>query len=459
MSDRPEYIKCARVDKAEDPTAEYEFMYEVKWVGSADDPSENTWEREALFAGSQVIEDFWSSQPKPTSEPNEEGEFDLGSIFEATREYIAKRKRLAAAAQLPESPARRRITSASAPPPRKRLRSPSSDDDINPISRRRHASPLNDDEPHIPAPPRPMIRPIIGSVLTFKKGGKAFVQDKNMQVQDFRAFRRRGGIFWQQHQRKERERRLAEAKKRAEEAAEAAAEEARRIAEALHEAEEAERVAEEERMAEETARIVEEADERARRAAEWSAPRPEPPRKPSPPPLKEILANSLDDDDLPDFEDDAPEPVVEAQPIALPTPSIFGGSDSLLTGDTKSTKKKIDPYYWAKKLDEERKHEALMSRHPRFKLLTQLHGTPIDVFIKDITNEPPRPPKAPTVAILAGTIIDGITMQDEVDSAITGVERGWSPARSVARLAPVNHAHWAALEVLALELLVEGKVI
>ncbi|KAG9077798.1 hypothetical protein FS749_010260 [Ceratobasidium sp. UAMH 11750] len=50
-------------------------------------------------------------------------------------------------------------------------------------------------------------------------------------------------------------------------------------------------------------------------------------------------------------------------------------------------------------------------------------------------------------------------MQDEVESAIVGVERGWNPARSVARLAPVDHVHWAALEVLALELLVEGKVI
>ncbi|KAG8702633.1 hypothetical protein FRC08_003353 [Ceratobasidium sp. 394] len=364
--------------------------------------------------------------------------------------------RLAAAAQLPKSPARPR--QATSTPSHKRLRSPSSDDDINPTSRRRHASPLTDDEPQVPAPPRPMNRPMIGSVLTFKKGGKAFVQDKNRQVQDYRAFRRRGGIYWQQHQRKERERRLAEAKKRAEEAAEAAAEEARRVTEALHEAQEAERIADEERMAEEAARIVEEANERACRAAEWSAPRPEPPRKPSPPPLKELLANSLDDD-LPDFEDDEAEPMAEAQPIALPIPSIFGSSNSLLSGDTKPTKKKTDPYFWAKKLDEERKHKELMSRHPRFKLLTQQHGALIDVFIKDITNEPPRPPNAPTVAILADTIIDGITMQDEVESAIVGVERGWNPARSVARLAPVDHVHWAALEVLALELLVEGKVI
>ncbi|KAG9085440.1 hypothetical protein FS749_004414 [Ceratobasidium sp. UAMH 11750] len=314
MSDRPEYIKCARVVEGEDPTAEYEFMYEVKWVGSADDPAENTWEREAVFAGSQIVEDFWSSQPKPTSEPNEDGEFDLGSKFVATQEYIGKRMRLAAAAQLPKYPARPR--QATSTPSHKRLRSPSSDDDINPTSRRRHASPLTDDEPQVPAPPRPMNRPMIGSVLTFKKGGKAFVQDKNRQVQDYRAFRRRGGIYWQQHQRKERERRLAEAKKRAEEAAEAAAEEARRVTEALHEAQEAERIADEERMAEEAARIVEEANERACRAAEWSAPRPEPPRKPSPPPLKELLANSLDDD-LPDFEDDEAEPMAEAQPIAL----------------------------------------------------------------------------------------------------------------------------------------------
>jgi hypothetical protein len=50
----------------------------------------DSWEREEVFAGSQIVEDFWFSGPKPTSEPNEEGEFDLGSMFEATREYIGK---------------------------------------------------------------------------------------------------------------------------------------------------------------------------------------------------------------------------------------------------------------------------------------------------------------------------------------------------------------------------------
>lgn len=99
-----------------------------------------------------------------------------------------------------------------------------------------------------------------------------------------------------------------------------------------------------------------------------------------------------------------------------------------------------------------------MSRHPRIKLTLQLGGTPIDMFMKDITDEPPRPPNAPTVEALAGTIIDGVSMQDDVDAAITGVENGWRPGRSVARIAPVDSTHWAALEVLALQMFVEGKV-
>lgn len=99
-----------------------------------------------------------------------------------------------------------------------------------------------------------------------------------------------------------------------------------------------------------------------------------------------------------------------------------------------------------------------MSRHPRFKLLTQPHGAFIEVFMKDITNEPSRPSKAPTIGVLSDTMVDGVTTRDEVESAIAGVERGWDPARSVARLAPVDHAHWASLEVLALELLIEAKV-
>lgn len=139
------------------------------------------------------------------------------------------------------------------------------------------------------------------------------VQDRHRAVQDARMFRVRGGLFLQQHLRKERELRLAEAQKRKEEAQAAAAEEARRVAEALHEAEEAERIADEERMAEDAARAAAEASERAARAAEWSAPRPTAPKAPSPPPLKVLLAASMEDDDLPDFEDDEAEPV-DVQP-------------------------------------------------------------------------------------------------------------------------------------------------
>lgn len=229
---------------------------------------------------------------------------------------LAKRVRYAAAAQLPKSPARPSRVPLSTATSNKRPRSTSpSQDEFSSTSRRRHVSPVTADK--APTLPLPMIRPIIGSVLTFKKGGKAFVQDRKMQVQDYRAFRHRGGIYWQQHQRKERERRLEEAKKRAEIAAEAAAEEARRVAEELHEAEEAERIAEEERLVEETAQIVAQANERARMAAEWSIPKPEPPRKPSPPPLKELLAKSLDDDDLPDFEDEEAGPPVRPEPTEL----------------------------------------------------------------------------------------------------------------------------------------------
>lgn len=79
------------------------------------------------------------------------------------------------------------------------------------------------------------------------------------------------------------------------------------------------------------------------------------------------------------------------------------------------------------------------------------------MFMKDITDQPPRPTDAPTVDVLAGTMVDGM-MQVDVDAAITGVENGWRPARSVARIAPVDSTHWAALEVLALQMFVEGKV-
>lgn len=161
-----------------------------------------------------------------------------------------------------------------------------------------------------------MIRPVIGSVLTFKKG-KAVVQDRHRAIQDARMFRVQGGLFLQQHLRKERELRLAEAQKRKEEAQAAAAEEARRVAEALHEAEEAERIAEEERMAEDAAHAAAEASERAARAAEWSTPRqaPEaPPKAPSPPPLKVLLAAAMEEDDLPDFEDDEAPAETEPDP-------------------------------------------------------------------------------------------------------------------------------------------------
>lgn len=250
------------------------------------------------------------------------------------------RRRLVAAACLdtPRSqPRASRTGSASAARANKRIRSPStSDDDAHPTNRRREAAPPVDEgyrplSPLLHDAPRPMIRPSIGSVLTFQKG-KAVIQDKNRQIQDARLFRIRGGLFLQQHLRKDRERRLAEAKKRAEaaEAAKAAAEEARRVAkeeaeraaeeearrvaeelaEELAEAEEAERIAEEARLAEETAQFEAEAKARAARAAEWSAPRSELPKPPSPPSLKVLLAGSLEDDDLPDFEDDEEKPTV-----------------------------------------------------------------------------------------------------------------------------------------------------
>jgi hypothetical protein len=78
--------------------------------------------------------------------------------------------------------------------------------------------------------------------------------------------------------------------------------------------------------------------------------------------------------------------------------------------------------------------------------------------MKDIFNEPPRPANGPEISKFADSIIDTASTQQEVDAAITEVEQGWSPSRSVARLAPVSNTHWAALEVLALQLLVDGKV-
>lgn len=468
MADRPEYIKCARVVEAEDPDAEYEYMYEVKWIGRADDPTENTWEREALFSGpaAEIIEKFWESGPEPLSQPDDEGQFALGSKFEATQAYIARRIRLCAAAQLDNRPSRLgRPASTSITHTNKRTRSPTtSENNPNPANRRRQESPpVPDGEeyraltPPPALPPRPMVRPIIGSVLTFKKG-KALVQDRNREVQDARLFRVRGGLFLQQHFRKERERRLAEAKKRAEEAQKAAEEEARRIAEELAEAEAAERMADEARIAEENARLEAEAEERAARAAEWSTPQQQPPKRPSPPPLKDLLAATFEDDELPDFEDEIDESAA-AKPKTPPpaTSSMFGAPTSLLGSQvTISKKKKVDPYYWAKKMDEERKQKELLSRHPVLKL--EVNGTQIEVFMKDIFNEPSRASNVPAVSIFAGSIIDTISTQEEVDAAITRIEKGWSPARSAARLAPIDNANWSALEVLALQLLVDGKV-
>ncbi|KAH7341095.1 hypothetical protein B0J17DRAFT_345721 [Rhizoctonia solani] len=302
-----------------------------------------------------------------------------------------------------------------------------------------------------------MLRPTIGSVLTFKKG-KVIVQDRHRKVLEARQFRARGGLFLQQHLRKEREQRLAVAKKRAEEAQAAAEEEARRVAEELAEAEELARAADEARILEGNARIEEENRANAARAAEWSAQRAEQPKPPSPPSLKALLGSSVGDDDLPDFEDDD-EPAETKANTTLPV-DIFGAPNPLLLnqGNPKiSTKKKADPFYWANKLAEERKQIALRSRHPILKL--EVNETPIEVFMKDITNESSRPPNAPGVSVFTGSIIDTSSTQEYVDDAITGVEQGWLPSGSIARLAPVDKAHWAMLEVLALQMFVDGKVI
>jgi hypothetical protein len=85
----------------------------VKWVGRPDDPSENTyvlvslgsikcvltfglesWEREALFSSSEkaaeMLEKFWSTKPDPLSQPDDEGQYALGSMFEASTAYLGE---------------------------------------------------------------------------------------------------------------------------------------------------------------------------------------------------------------------------------------------------------------------------------------------------------------------------------------------------------------------------------
>ncbi|CAE6339500.1 unnamed protein product [Rhizoctonia solani] len=460
---QPEYIRCARIDEGDTPEADYRFVYEVKWVGLPDDPLHNGWINDADFQVDQYtiafVNDFWRANPKPTpeSKPNEEGCYGLGARFEADENYMKRQERARAAFGLPEARRRPQTASASVSQPRKRRRSPSSESSLSTerTNRRRDETSLTGEgyDPIPPLetnPPRPMLRPIIGSVLTFKKG-KVVVQDKHRRVFEARQFRARGGLFLQQHLRKEREERLAAAKKRAEEAQAAAEEEARRVAEELAEAEQLARIAEEARAEEEKARLEEEDRIKAARAAEWSVRRVEPPRPPSPPPLKALLGPSLEDDDLPDFEDDA-EP---AETHALTV--LFGAPNSLLSGPegtNMTTKKKADPFYWANKVAEERKQKELRSRHPILKL--EINEAPAEVFMKDITNESSRPPNAPGVSTIAGSIIDTSSTQEHVDEAITGIERGWLPSGSIARLAPVDKAHWAMLEVLALQMFVDG---
>ncbi|CAE6420587.1 unnamed protein product [Rhizoctonia solani] len=469
-----EYIKCARIDKGSTPEANYRFVYEVKWVGLPDDPRYNEWINDDDLQADQYtkafLDDFWRANPKPTpeSKPDEEGCYSLGARFEASEDYMRRQERVRAAFGLPEARSRPQTAPASVSQPRKRRRSPSSENNVGTerANRRREEVPLVG-EGYDPIPsletsaPRPMLRPIIGSVLTFKKG-KVVVQDKHRKVLEARQFRARGGLFLQQHLRKEREERLAAAKKRAEEAQAAVEEEARRVAEKLAEelaeAGEFSRIAEEARIAEENARLEEENRIKAARAAEWSIRRSEPPKPPSPPPLKALLGPSLEDDDLPDFEDDF-EPASN-QIATAPPANLFGAPNSLLLepeGTKIFTKKKADPFYWANKLAEERKQKELRSRHPIFKL--EINEASVEVFMKDLTNEPSRSPNAPGVSAFAGSIIDTNSTQKYVDDAITGIERGWLPSGSIARLAPVEKTCWAMLEVLALQMFVDGKVI
>ncbi|KAJ1309548.1 hypothetical protein OPQ81_006321 [Rhizoctonia solani] len=445
---QPEYIKCARVVKGDTPEEEYRYLYEIKWIGLPDHPNHNEWVDAAVLEDNEQGKDFankfWKSKPEPTSDSktDDDGCYKPGSIFVAPGSYIEHQKRVRAAEGHSEAsfqPRPPQTTLTPAAQGRKRRRSPSLEN--RPVAertnrRREETAPAGEGyDPILPesSAPRPLLRPIIGSVLTFQKG-KAIVEDRHRK----------------QYLRKEREQRLIAAKKRAEEAKAAAEEEARRIAEELAEAEQLARVAEEARAAEEN-RI------KAARAAEWDTQPTVPPKPPSPPPLKALLGPSLEDNDLPDFEDDEP---AEVKTSKTPPVNLFGAPNSLLLKheDTKEVKKKIaDPFYWAKKLAEERKQTELRSRHPILKL--EINETPIEVFMKDITNESSYPANAPGVSVFAGSIIDTSSTQEHVDDTITGIEQGWLPSGSIARLAPVHKTHWAMLEVLALQMFVDGKVI
>ncbi|CAE6340231.1 unnamed protein product [Rhizoctonia solani] len=463
---QPEYIKCARIDEGDTPEANYRFVYEVKWIGLPDDPRHNGWINDDDFQVDQYtkafVENFWKARPQPTpeSKPDEEGCYGLGARFEASESYIGRQVRVRAALGLPETRSRPQMAPTSAKKRRRSLSSESSAAAERVNRRREEIPPAGEGYDPIPSleigAPRPMLRPIVGSVLSFKKG-KVVVLDRYRKVLEARRFRARGGLFLQQHLRKEREERLAMAKKKAEEAQKAAEEEARKVAEELAEAEGAARAAEEARVIEDNARLEEEKLIKAARAAEWGIRRSEPPKPPSPPPLKVLLGPSLEDNDLPDFEDDVDPTDVQ---VTVPPTNLFGAPNSLLLDpdDTKVfTKKKADPFYWAKKLAEERRQKELRSRHPILKL--EVNEASVEVFMKDIVNESSRPPNAPGVSITAGSIIDTSSTQEHVEDVITGIEKGWVPSGSIARLAPVDKACWAVLEVLALQMFVDGKVI
>ncbi|KAF8758398.1 hypothetical protein RHS01_02387 [Rhizoctonia solani] len=432
---QPEYIKCARIDEGDTPEANYRFVYEVKWIGLPDDPRHNGWINDDDFQVDQYtkafVENFWKARPQPTpeSKPDEEGCYGLGARFEASESYIGRQVRVRAALGLPETRSRPQMAPTSAKKRRRSLSSESSAAAERVNRRREEIPPAGEGYDPIPSleigAPRPMLRPIVGSVLSFKKG-KVVVLDRYRKVLEARRFRARGGLFLQQHLRKEREERLAMAKKKAEEAQKAAEEEARKVAEELAEAEGAARAAEEARVIEDNARLEEESP-------------------------------SLEDNDLPDFEDDVDPTDVQ---VTVPPTNLFGAPNSLLLDpdDTKVfTKKKADPFYWAKKLAEERRQKELRSRHPILKL--EVNEASVEVFMKDIVNESSRPPNAPGVSITAGSIIDTSSTQEHVEDVITGIEKGWVPSGSIARLAPVDKACWAVLEVLALQMFVDGKVI
>ncbi|ELU45004.1 hypothetical protein AG1IA_00959 [Rhizoctonia solani AG-1 IA] len=306
---QPEYIKCARIDEGDTPEANYRFV-------SRNDPRHNGWINDDDFQVDQYtkafVENFWKARPQPTpeSKPDEEGCYGLGARFEASERidyHSGRQVRVRAALGLPETRSRPQMAPTSAKKRRRSLSSESSAAAERVNRRREEIPPAGEGYDPIPSleigAPRPMLRPIVGSVLSFKKG-KVVVLDRYRKVLEARRFRARGGLFLQQHLRKEREERLAMAKKKAEEAQKAAEEEARKVAEELAEAEGAARAAEEARVIEDNARLEEEKLIKAARAAEWGIRRSEPPKPPSPPPLKVLLGPSLEDNDLPDFEDD-----------------------------------------------------------------------------------------------------------------------------------------------------------